>query len=147
MSHHAILKAPKYRKLYAFYGYTTWYCISPHVGSYQGDWIADETIWEGKLESPHLKEGDRIYISEMQKEVSIESVLRSTDGSVIYETDYKFDLVEDDETKLSKLKAKAEKISFDQKQLEKKLKQLEEETVVEEKSEVKKTWLQRLFTE
>lgn len=142
--HEAVFMAEVFSKAYAFKaksscGYFSYFNPNTEyvIKEVEGEFIEDRLIWDGEIAKPHLKVGDTIHLHEYGESVEILAVTRSTDDSVIYQTNYKFDLVENENTKLSYLEAEADK-----KKREEILRVQEERKEAE--SESKKSWWQRL---
>lgn len=67
--------------------------------------IEKKEIGSFELEKPPLKVGDNIHIHTIDKIVKVKKVVRSTDDGYLYETDYEFEVIEDEETLQSKIEA------------------------------------------
>lgn len=68
--------------------------------------IEYKPIWSGELDFIATK-FETIYVKELDASVIIDSIQKSTDG-IIYNTDYVIELIEDDKTLESEIKAKKE---------------------------------------
>lgn len=102
--------------------------------------ISNPLIWEGLLDNPPLKECDYIYIDDINKDVQIEKVVRSTSNKYIYYVDSRVgELIENEHTQETLEQAKNE-----QKQEEESQRLCKEEKELREK-EKQKTKLQKIL--
>lgn len=69
---------------------------------YECDW---KIISECEFNKPPLKRHENVHLHELDEIVLIEGVIRSTDNSYVYHTNYVIDTIEDEETNKSKEKA------------------------------------------
>lgn len=100
MSEHlATFKAKQYRKHYYYRNIGLGYGC---VDSQRGEEVANHLIWEGNLNMPYLKDNEKIYIKDLDEEYTVLSVVKSTDGSAVYQLDKQYDLIEDEQTENSK---------------------------------------------
>lgn len=89
------------------YGY---YHLEPTIYTYYKSlpynaWTDDNLIYEGQLDDPPLIEGQMIYLHTLKESVKVESILRSTDGTYTYKTEYEIEKIEDECTAKSKAHA------------------------------------------
>ncbi|MGG3987289.1 hypothetical protein [Bacillus smithii] len=104
--HKAIFMGKKVRKIYKFEHnnflskYSCWF-DNENENQFV-DWVE---IYKCELDSPPLKEGEEIYIKELDETLYILDRLRSSDGQYIYSTDYIVEIIEDEFTKKSKEEA------------------------------------------
>lgn len=75
--------------------------------------IKYEKIFEGELNIPILKNGDKIYIPDKEIQTTVEDIVISIDGTCIYYTDYDVKIIEDEETEKSKFISEKEKEEFE----------------------------------
>lgn len=76
-------------------------------------------IWEGNLDSPVLKRNDTLYISDIDSEVEVMKVVRSTDGNYLYYTNNRIgEIVVNEETEKSRLEAEEKLKSIKEKETE-----------------------------
>lgn len=112
--HKAIFMAKTFTKQYHItpkyyeYGFPSQESI---VAERKGKELENKLVWQGEIDSPFLEKGSSLFIKELEVAVNVLSSMRSTDGSVIYQTDFNFDLVEDKDT--IKSKTFAEKLLAD----------------------------------
>lgn len=67
-----------------------------------------ETVWEGELNTPILKVGESILVTEIDEKVIVVEVLRATDNSYIYYTDYIIDTIDSETLEENKKKLQKE---------------------------------------
>lgn len=99
MNHIAVFKGNINRVIYVFdnpflYG-------TPFIHK-KKEVVRHETIEEVGLDKPLMKEGEEVYLVSIDKIAKINKIVRSTDGKVIYFTNYEIELIEDEETEKSK---------------------------------------------
>jgi hypothetical protein len=121
-THKAIFKGQIRRKVYYFNPY--------FIGNMRKgyDVLDYKTIEEVELNEPTLEQNQSIHLASKDKVVNVGKVVRSTDNSIIYLTDYVFETIEDEETDKSK--------EIAEKELEDHKRKLE----TEEKQNDKKWW-------
>lgn len=74
-------------------------------------------IWEGDLDSPFLKSNEALYLVNLNKEVKIAKVVRSTEGIYLYYTKHPIgEIVENEETEKSRLEAEEKLKSINKKE-------------------------------
>lgn len=74
-------------------------------------------IWEGDLDSPVFKRNDKLYLDNINKEVEITKVVRSTDGTYLYYTSHKVgETLENEITEQSRLEAEEKLKSISKKE-------------------------------
>jgi hypothetical protein len=143
-SHKAIIKGNIVRKIYDYdyYIYDYDYYIFGHSGkpSLKNDIqkIGEETIWEGYLDMPLLKEREEIYISTLGETVKISHHVRTTENEFVYSTYHIVRTVEDEISKNSKLNAEAE-IEAERERRAKRRAEIE--------ARYKKPWYKKLFSQ
>jgi hypothetical protein len=91
--------------------------------------VAKKTVWSGELDLPLLKQGELLYIEDIDETVEINARVRSTSGEYIYFTEFDAEVIEDEITLKSKEKAEAEY----------------EKYKIENKLELSDNWFQKLF--
>ena len=64
-----------------------------------------KTLFECEIDKPPFEIGESVYINDLDLTVFIEDRVRSTNGGYIYNIDYHFDIIEDEETEKSKIDA------------------------------------------
>lgn len=78
-------------------------------------------IWEGNLDSPILKSGDTLFLSNIGKEVKITKVVRSTDETYSYYTRHQVgEVLENELTEKSRLEAEERLKSMEKEESEEK---------------------------
>lgn len=113
--HEAEFKSKKYSKSYQCrymghgYSYITIHC---------GNELEDNVIWQGILNMPYLKDGETIFLKDLNETVVVSTVLKSTDGSATYQIENYYDLVEDESTEKSRLEAEKMKEMFNRSEKE-----------------------------
>lgn len=135
MKHEAIIQGNVYRKIHSYDSYTVGSSFLTHE-NYRVvesmEFVREELLWEGCLESPLLEPGEILCIEELRTEVVIKSRKRSTNGNVIYSTHHQLKVIEDEKT--------YESLKYAE-EMEIKRKQWEQEFNKQEKL----TWWEKLF--
>lgn len=121
------------------YEFSKWFSIYGMVYKELKD-IEWELIEEVIFDNPPLRVGEKIYVMSLQKTVVVVEVIRSTDNSFIYYTDYVIEEIEDDETFKSKEDAEQQKRDYKEREFVQNKKPNEQEDVKEEQP--KKKWYQ-----
>lgn len=121
--HKAVFMGSKVRKLYK----VEYYYNAKLIATYDG--IEDKEICRVDLDNPPLKNGDYIYINQLNKKVYIKSTIRSTNNEIIYYTNHHFEIIEDEITKQSKEKAEQEIKEFEQRKIEEEIQRKEQERI------------------
>lgn len=106
------------------------------------EFIKNETLWSGELDSPILQKGDKIHVDELSETFTVDEITRSTSGKYLYLVEEKQE-IEDDKTPLSETEAETHKSEYEEKKrelLEKRQEEINENIVIE-----KKFWWKRLF--
>jgi len=83
------------------------YFDKPYIQGYK-DFIKHDIFYKCEIERPPFEAGEKVYINDLDLTVTIEEVIRSTNGEYVYNTDYYFDVIEDEKTE--RTKKEAEKI-------------------------------------
>jgi IS30 family transposase len=91
------------------------------------EFVEYKKIYECDLESPPLKEKEKIYISELDATLQVQEVIKSTYGSIIYKTCYTIETISDEKTQEAYLKS--------QKELEKSKNKIAEDKRIKDKNE------------
>lgn len=99
--------------------------------------VEEVVLFEGELDSPLLRCGDKLYINERNLTIIVNEVIRSTDTGYIYKTHAVDIIIENEETEKSRIAAEEEKSKFIQ------MKNAEKDNQPEE--EMKGLW-KRLFS-
>lgn len=142
--HEAVVKAKKHRKMYTcrYMGHGFSY-VKPFVGSE----LENNVVWEGTLYIPFLKAGEKLYIKDLNETVTIDSILKHSNGSAVYQLNRYYDLVEDEFTEESKVEAESRKKELNkiEEEFKENLKNIckEESPIV--KAEPKKSWIDWLL--
>lgn len=97
------------------------------------DFVCYKKVHECELERPPLEEKEKIYIPELDLTLQIQSVIKSTDGSITYQTNYTIETIEDDKSKESYDKALKELEHDKKKAMEDKVKEDEKPVKAEYK--------------
>jgi len=69
------------------------------------EFVKYKTLYECEIDKPPFEIGESVYINDLDLTVLIEDRVRSTNGEYIYNIDYHFDTIEDEETEKSKIDA------------------------------------------
>src|SRR6185437_12920410 len=97
--HNVIIKRAVERRVYKFSEtYWGWSITSKQ------EFIENEFLWTGELDSPILQAGEKLYINEIEELVAIEEVIRTTTGDYLYVCPER--VIEDEKTKSTFKKAK-----------------------------------------
>ena len=70
-----------------------------------------KTLFECEIDKPPFEIGESVYINDLDLTVIIEDRVRSTNGEYVYNIDYHFDIIEDEETEKSKIDAENKLVS------------------------------------
>ena len=106
----SIFRQKEYEKIWVLRAVNCHY-YTEHKIEYERNVLLDEPlsdliVGEYDIEIPLLEVGDKFFLCDIEKEVKIESRMRSSDGSITYYVEDK--LVETENTKLSKEKCEKE---------------------------------------
>ena len=149
-NHKAVFKGLIKRKYYKF-GYEDYYYITTSYNkpSFQEYTLTlnegrEEEFLSIELESPLLAEGEKIYLKELDTVVKVKERHRNSEGGYIYITDYIIKVLEDDESKSSKLEALEKQAEHETKEYERKLKanlkKIDDKLAEFNKAKIKKKW-------
>jgi hypothetical protein len=104
-SHVAVFYGHKFRRVYSVFKFRELDIFETR------EKIDDIFLCEVYLNNPPLKEGEEVFLHNLEKVVTVEKVVRSTDGKIIYYTDYE-EVIDDEETLNSKLEAEEKVAKF-----------------------------------
>ena len=99
-SYRSIFKQKCYEKLY--YIDYNWRSQTKRIEETWGDAIENRTLGIYDIEIPLLQEGEHFFLSDLEKEVIVEQVIRTSDGDIIYQVNNASDgleLIETENTK------------------------------------------------
>ena len=80
------------------------YIDKPYIQEYK-EFIKHDIFYKCEIERPPFESGESVYINNLDLTVTVEERIRSTNGEYVYNTDYYFDIIEDEKTKESKIEA------------------------------------------
>jgi len=83
------------------------YFNKPYIQGYK-EFIKHDIFYKCEIKRPPFNEGEKIYINDLDLTIAIHERIRSTNGEYVYNTDYYFDIIEDEITE--KTRVEAEKI-------------------------------------
>ena len=86
------------------YSHYNIYYGKPYIHEYK-EFIKHDIFYKCEIERPPFEAGEKVYINDLDLTVTIEEVIRITNGEYVYNTDYYFDYIEDEITKKSKIEA------------------------------------------
>lgn len=91
------------------------------------EFVEYKKLYECELESPPLQEKEKIYIKELDTTLQVQEIIKSSDGSITYKTNYTMEMIQDNKTDVSYQKAlvRNEEYKKEQKERIKKEKELE----------------------
>lgn len=145
--HKAIFRGLKERKLYRFgrrEKYSIYYRLEedPEIYTYEVfESYAD--FLEIVIDNPPIEIGEKVYLNEIDKVLKISDRYRNSHGGYIYITNHVVEILEDEETEESRLKAEKEQEQYLKHKEEKLKKQkMDEVSVTPIKTETKKKWYQ-----
>lgn len=109
-SHEAIFKAKVYGKIYNYV--PKYYFLKRVEQEYEmieesGREVENRVIWTGVIDKPLLEKDEEFHLNDLDNTVKILSRIRCSNGQVIYQTNYEFELVEDENTIKSKARAES----------------------------------------
>jgi len=80
------------------------YHDKPYIQGYK-EFIKHDIFYKCEIERPPFEAGEKVYINDLDLTVTIKEAIRSTNGEYVYNTDYYYDIIEDEKTKESKIEA------------------------------------------
>jgi len=86
------------------YSHYNIYIDKPYIQEYK-EFIKYDTFYKCEIERPPFEVGEKVYINDLDLTVTIEEVIRSTNGEYVYNTDYYFDIIEDEKTRKTRIEA------------------------------------------
>ena len=78
------------------------YHDKPYIQGYK-EFIKHDIFYKCETERPPFEVGEKVYINDLDLTVTIEEVIRSTNGEYVYNTNYYFDIIEDEITKSDRI--------------------------------------------
>ena len=78
------------------------YHDKPYIQGYK-EFIKHDIFYKCETERPPFETGEKVYINDLDLTVTIEEVIRSTNGEYVYNTNYYFDIIEDEKTKSGRI--------------------------------------------
>jgi len=73
------------------------YHDKPYIQGYK-EFIKHDIFYKCETERPPFETGEKVYINDLDLTVTIEEVIRSTNGEYVYNTDHYIDIIEDDKS-------------------------------------------------
>ena len=73
------------------------YFDKPYIQGYK-EFIKHDIFYKCEIERPPFEAGEKVYINDLDLTVTIEEVIRSTNGEYVYNTDHYIDIIEDDKS-------------------------------------------------
>ena len=73
------------------------YFDKPYIQGYK-EFIKHDIFYKCETERPPFETGKKVYINDLDLTVTIEEVIRSTNGEYVYNTDHYIDIIEDDKS-------------------------------------------------
>ena len=93
------------------------YHDKPYIQGYK-EFIKHDIFYKCEIERPPFEAGESVYINELDLTVAIEERIRSTNEEYVYNTDYYFDIIEDEKTRIEAEKILEEElIKYNEQQL------------------------------
>jgi len=96
------------------------YHDKPYIQGYK-EFIKHDIFYKCEIERPPFEAGESVYINELDLTVAIEERIRSTNEEYVYNTDYYFDIIEDEKTEKTRIEAEKileeELIKYNEQQL------------------------------
>jgi len=93
------------------------YHDKPYIQGYK-EFIKHDIFYKCEIERPPFEAGESVYINELDLTVAIEKRIRSTNEEYVYNTDYYFDIIEDEKTRIEAEKILEEElIKYNEQQL------------------------------
>jgi len=80
------------------------YHDKPYIQGYK-KFIKHDIFYKCETEKPPFEAGEKVYINNLDLTVTIEEVIRSTNGEYVYNTDHYINIIEDEITKSSRIEA------------------------------------------
>src|SRR6185437_14014110 len=109
--HNVIIKRAVERRVYKFSEtYWGWSVTRDQ------EFIENEFLWTGELDSPILQAGEKLYINEIEELVAIKEVIRTTTGDYLYVCPER--VIEDEKTESTFKQAKEEEETYKSEQEE-----------------------------
>jgi hypothetical protein len=110
-----------------------------HIGIHEeSEYKERKVLWSGELDNPPVKEGEKLYIEELDKTVVVESKEKSTSGGYLYKSDF-VEVIEDEETEKSLNAATEDQREFVERQKKKAEEASQKEMTLKHKN---KKWYQ-----
>jgi len=78
------------------------YHDKPYIQGYK-EFIKHDIFYKCETERPPFEVGEKVYINDLDLTVTIEEAIRSTNGEYVYNTNYYFDIIEDEITKSDRI--------------------------------------------
>ena len=78
------------------------YHDKPYIQGYK-EFIKHDIFYKCETERPPFETGEKVYINDLDLTVTIEEVIRSTNGEYVYNTNYYFDIIQDEKTKSGRI--------------------------------------------
>ena len=102
-----IFRGAIHRKIYKVYSHSNFYdgySNAPEIRCYS-ERVQYKTFYEKVILLPTYKRDEEVYINELDINVTIRRIIRSTNEETIYITDYVIETIEDEKSTTSKIQA------------------------------------------
>jgi hypothetical protein len=111
-----IIHGEVHRKLYKFDRYKDyfgWSSLDREPQFYETTgFLKKAIIWEGEIDNPPLEINEKLYISDLDETVIIIDRSRNSSGGYIYLTEFILEVIEDEETIISKINAESSQKNY-----------------------------------